>query len=108
VSKRAHSPLEMIDSCNVDRRSNGEPELGPAQELAGFFDLLDGDSHFSTLIIDVDAPPDPNMSLDHIALPGFKDGRGVHFPMMDTPISHDFTGRDLAAWQAPAIAEDGS
>jgi Protein of unknown function (DUF1488) len=23
------------------------------------------------------------MSLDHIALPGFEDGRGVHFPMMN-------------------------
>jgi hypothetical protein len=28
------------------------------------------------------------MSLDHIALPGFEDGRGVHFPMMNgnTPV----------------------
>jgi hypothetical protein len=73
----------MIDASNVDRRSNGEPELGPTQQLAGFFDLLDRDGHRSTLMIDVDAPLDQNMSLDHIALPGFEDGRGVHFPMMN-------------------------
>jgi hypothetical protein len=24
------------------------------------------------------------MRLDHIALPGFEDGRGVHFPMTDS------------------------
>jgi hypothetical protein len=30
-----------------------------------------------------DAHPDPNMPLDHIALPGFEDARGVHFPMMN-------------------------
>jgi uncharacterized protein DUF1488 len=29
------------------------------------------------------APLDQHMSLDHIALPGFADRRGVHFPMMN-------------------------
>jgi hypothetical protein len=79
----AHSPLEVIDPGDVDRRSSGKPELRPAQQLAGFFDLLDGDSHLPALIIDGDAPQEPSMPLDHIALPGFEDGRGVHFPMMN-------------------------
>jgi hypothetical protein len=49
----------------------------------GFSDLLDGDSHLPAVSIDGDAPQDPSMPLDHIALPGFEDGRGVHFPMMN-------------------------
>jgi Protein of unknown function (DUF1488) len=36
-----------------------------------------------SLIIDDDSSPEPNMPLDHIALPGFEDRRGVHFPMMN-------------------------
>jgi hypothetical protein len=88
MSKNAPSPLEMIDSGDVDRRSNSEPELRPTQQLASFFDLLHGDSHLRALVIEFDAPSDPTMSLDHIALPGFEDGRGVHFPMMNgnTPV----------------------
>jgi hypothetical protein len=43
----------MIDPGHVDRRSNGKPELGPPEQFAGFFDLLDGDSHLSALTIDV-------------------------------------------------------
>jgi hypothetical protein len=45
MGKGALSSLEVIDPGNIDHRSNCEPELGPTEQLAGFFDLLDGDSH---------------------------------------------------------------
>jgi Protein of unknown function (DUF1488) len=52
------------------------------------------------------AHPDPNMSLDHIALPGFEDGRGVHFPMMngDMPV-RVFVPRAALQGEGSTLAE---
>jgi Protein of unknown function (DUF1488) len=69
---RVTSTVDRTASRNCDQ----------PQQLSSFFDQLDGDSHLSALIIDGHAPQDPSIPLDHIALRGFEDGRGVHFPMM--------------------------
>jgi Protein of unknown function (DUF1488) len=46
------------------------------------------------------------MALNHIALPGFEDGRGVHFPMMNgnMPV-RVFVSRAALQSEGPPLAE---